>query len=346
MAGIIDAANDAYASRDRAQERMAQLKSEAAEEQEAFEEHWKELGGLIEEDRKRKSEFIKRDKTESGEKGADDIAKEGFDEESKLRKKVVAKNWGIAKQVAAQQVSQEKAQSYNEAFKRIQQATGISEIDELVTTFIVANENNHNAMTMVGIINDEMDKISTQNEETKAEIEKYRLQAEAGEKNRKKILDDLDDKLEKTEAKNQKYDARFTAAVKVTNKIKKRVEEVFQSIGCDEMAAANDLDQTEGCTDNNMLQYLSLIEQQITSFVSSRLEMSGRASGKVVKVDAEASMSLKPNEPLKINPPSTGDTFDFAEDEEDGAIFSRQDMKDTSIRRVSRQLAQKSPKDE
>jgi hypothetical protein len=76
------------------------------------------------------------------------------------------------------------------------------------------------------------------------------------------------------------------------------------------------------------------------------LEMSGRASGKVVKVDAEASMSLKPNEPLKINPPSTGDTFDFAEDEEDGAIFSRQDMKDTSIRRVSRQLAQKSPKDE
>ena len=32
---------------------------------------------------------------------------------------MVAKNWGIAKQVAAQQVSQEKAQSYNEAFKRI-----------------------------------------------------------------------------------------------------------------------------------------------------------------------------------------------------------------------------------
>jgi hypothetical protein len=35
-------------------------------------------------------------------------------------------------------VSLEKVQSYGEAFAKIQQATGITDIDELVTTFINA----------------------------------------------------------------------------------------------------------------------------------------------------------------------------------------------------------------
>jgi chromosome segregation ATPase len=65
MAEIIDSANEAYSARDQAQEEMARLKKRADQEQMEFEEEWKQLGALIEEDRKRKSDFMKRDKGEA-----------------------------------------------------------------------------------------------------------------------------------------------------------------------------------------------------------------------------------------------------------------------------------------
>ena len=95
-----------------------------------------------------------------------------------------------------------------------------------VTTFTVANENNHNAMTMVGLINDEIDKIALQNAEIKADIEKYRQQSENAERHRKKILEALDDKLAKTKVRMEQYDERYTAAQKASMKMRERVEDI------------------------------------------------------------------------------------------------------------------------
>ena len=128
MAEIIDAANEAYAARDEAQEEMARLKERADREQLAFEEEWKMLGSLIEEDRKKKSEFMKRDKGDVPHESRGDMT---IEEENKLKKRVVKGNWGIAKDKAAQKVSLEKVASYEKAFDRIKEATGISDIDDV-----------------------------------------------------------------------------------------------------------------------------------------------------------------------------------------------------------------------
>ena len=85
MASIIDAANEAYAARDQAQEEMQKLKERADEEQEQFEAEWKELGKLIEEDRKRKSDFMKKDRAGGGQEARGDMT---LDQEHQLRKKV------------------------------------------------------------------------------------------------------------------------------------------------------------------------------------------------------------------------------------------------------------------
>jgi chromosome segregation ATPase len=121
MAEIIDAANDAYAARDQAQEEMARLKKRADQEQMNFEEEWKQLGALIEEDRKRKSDFMKRDKGDQSHAPRGDMT---IEEENKLKRRVVKGNWNIAKDKAAQQMSLDKVKSYEEAFERIKAATG------------------------------------------------------------------------------------------------------------------------------------------------------------------------------------------------------------------------------
>jgi hypothetical protein len=54
MGKIIEISNKAYEARDRAVNEMAKLKAQADKEQQAFEAEWRELGKLIEHDRKMK----------------------------------------------------------------------------------------------------------------------------------------------------------------------------------------------------------------------------------------------------------------------------------------------------
>merc|ERR1712164_39053 len=58
MANIIEQANAAYEARDSAQAQMAALKQQADKEHQEFEKEWKELGKLIENDKKMK-EFMR-----------------------------------------------------------------------------------------------------------------------------------------------------------------------------------------------------------------------------------------------------------------------------------------------
>jgi hypothetical protein len=66
---------------------------------------------------------------------------------------VIRGNWNIAKDKVAQAVSMEKVQSYGEAFAKIQEATGITDIDELVTTFINAEDQNFSLFNYVNELN-------------------------------------------------------------------------------------------------------------------------------------------------------------------------------------------------
>ena len=63
--------------------------------------------------------------------------------------------------------------SYEEAFAKIQQATGIKDIDELVTTFIEAKDQNFALLKYVNELNAEDEKLEEQINELRAEIEKY-----------------------------------------------------------------------------------------------------------------------------------------------------------------------------
>merc|ERR1719313_2609702 len=73
MANIIEQANAAYEARDSAQAQMASLKQQADKEHQEFEKEWRELGKLIEND-KRMKEFMMQKIGRS--KGEDDKEKE------------------------------------------------------------------------------------------------------------------------------------------------------------------------------------------------------------------------------------------------------------------------------
>merc|ERR1719242_1539494 len=127
MANIIEQANAAYEARDSAQAQMANLKVQADKEHTEFEKEWKELGRLIEND-KRMKEFM-RTKVRGNAK--DDKAGETTaKEEERARKKITRNAWDTAKSLVTINSSQEKVLQKEEQFARIQAATGICDIDE------------------------------------------------------------------------------------------------------------------------------------------------------------------------------------------------------------------------
>eukprot|EP00965_Chrysotila_dentata_P004421 143325-Pleurochrysis_carterae.AAC.3 len=131
-----------------------------------------------------------------------------LEEEQRLKKKVLKGSWGIAKDKASIHASIEKVQSYEEAFAKIQAATGISDIDELVTTFINAEDQNFALFNYVNELNTECEKLEEQISELKSEIDKYKGQGLNTDNQRKKILKDLEDRLQRTEAKAAQARAR------------------------------------------------------------------------------------------------------------------------------------------
>ena len=85
-------------------------------------------------------------------------------------------NWGIAKDKASIHASMEKVQSYEEAFQQIQKATGIADIDELVTKFVEAEDKNFSLFNFVNELNSEIERLEMMISDTKAEIEKFKGQ--------------------------------------------------------------------------------------------------------------------------------------------------------------------------
>jgi len=250
MAQIIEISNIAYEARDQAHNEMALLKAHADKEQAQFEQEWRELGRVLEQDRKLKERMAGQDR-----------GRITADEEGSLRKNLAKGNWNVAKDKAAQQASLDRVQSFEEAFQQIKAATGIDNIDELVQTFIDAEDQNFSLFNYVNELNNEVEKLEEQIAEIKAEIDKYKGQGGQNDRQRKKLLKDLEDRLASTEARAEQYEAKALKAAKTVSQLEQGIQSIFSKIGCDK-SALSDMLGTTGVTESNMMQYLGIIEQR------------------------------------------------------------------------------------
>lgn len=262
MAEIIEISNDAYAARDKAQAEMIALKTEADKEQTKFEEEWSALGQLIDDDRKAR-DLMKQKAREKGDSQGEDSA---LEEEQKLRKRVSKGAWGIAQDKANIHLSMEKVQSYEEAFAKIQKATKITDIDELVQAFISAEDQNFSLFNYVNDKSNEIERLEEQISGLKSEIGKYQGQGNNGDNKRKKIIEDLSTKLTTTATKADKFEDKYSTASKTIEALKKGIQSVYDKIGFNDDKVSEILGNS-GVTESNMMQYLGVIEQRVNELL-------------------------------------------------------------------------------
>ena len=222
MANIIEISNQAYEARDQAQMEIAAIQQADAKETQEYDEQMVSLGKQLEEDKRRKDMMLR------------DQAKEMAEQEERDRKKQKkGGKWGNALQEKASvQASLEKVQNFEEAFNKIKAATGITDINELVNTFIANEDQNFSLFNYVNEQNNEIEKLEEQMQNLHEEERKY--QAESGEdvNQHKKLLNDLAQKLKSTEVSAERFEMKYQDALKTTNSLKIGIQSIFNKIGC------------------------------------------------------------------------------------------------------------------
>jgi len=268
-----------------------------------------------------------------------------------MKKKLIKGTWAIARDKASMHVQAEKVQTYEEAFARIMDATNIHSIDELVDTFINAEDKNFTLFNFVNELTSEIEKLEEQIGEIKSEVDKYRGQDVNSDHQRKKILKDLEEKLGRTETKAEQFDAKFAQSTKILSSLKDGIHAIFTNIGCN-MSGVSEVLGTGGVTEGNIMTYLGLIEQRTNEMLSMYNNVVKQHDGSAEELSRMGSSMLGPQSApgtthIAILPPTTGDEYEEeeeSEDEDETRPLTRDELKAKAQKTMSKKEMKKPKK--
>lgn len=244
MNEVIGEASQAYEERDEAQTKMIALKERSEKDICQHEIEMKDLLRIIDHDNKLK-EFMmvkSNDRTE-------------YKEEEDAKKK---KNAGD-KDSDAEKL---QIESYEEAFERIQEITGMDDIDTIVKDFIKKENENFALYNYVNELNDEVEHLQDEINGMQLEIEKFQEEDIKLEEDRKKMLKEMEGKADKARIEKEQAEEKIRSINKVLDQLKSGVGSLFKNINCDPSSISDMLGCDAGITEKNILQYMGIIEHR------------------------------------------------------------------------------------
>jgi coiled-coil domain-containing protein 63/114 len=217
MAKIIETANLAYEHRDIAQEELATLIQQAEREKLEFENGLKQINESMKKYNEM-NEFMKNKKSEKAELEKMNIDHKNIIDDDTQQLDNVYHNKD--KQNTASASLLEKVEAYEETFAKIEAATGITNIDELVNTF-----------KFVNYLSNDIENTEQQINKMKQELAYYTGQSEEVDKERKKQLNELDEKLKAIEKSTAEFELECQNNVKKLDLVKAGIESIFMTLG-------------------------------------------------------------------------------------------------------------------
>eukprot|EP00879_Flechtneria_rotunda_P012214 GHRR01012756.1.p1 GENE.GHRR01012756.1~~GHRR01012756.1.p1 ORF type:complete len:569 (+),score=227.55 GHRR01012756.1:229-1935(+) len=260
IADTITSVNDAHIAKEKALSEVNALKLAAEKEHAAFEEEWRQLTHIIDDDR-RAREVARQNEMAERERRTQELLK-SCEASAANKKKAVRSSWAIGvNKVMAQNVSHEKVRLFTEAFAKIQEATGIQDIDKLVAAFNGAEDANYTLFNYVNEVNSEIEAMEDNIGHVRQEIEAYMAQAHASEASANVAINSTYAKCAAAEAKATAYEHKLAEAADVMEQLKAGISSLFETAGCN-TDAVRVLLGGEELTEANMLAHLGIIEQR------------------------------------------------------------------------------------
>jgi len=275
MAEIIEVSNQAYEQRDSYQMEVAAIEQANKKEQEEFEEQMVELGRMLETELKLPNQNNSTRPTSRN--GINNTFNDGQLNQTNINgnntnvggtisgaASTTNSNWNQNTEKMDILTSYERVQNFEEAFNKIKAATGISDIDELVKTFIKNEDHNFSLFNYVNEQNNEIEKLDEQIQLLREEERKYAHESGEDVHQHKQILKELEIKLQSSESMAEKYEIRCQDLQRIIESLKRGIQSIYEKI--QDYNDENDgifgtlMDPT--VTESNMVHYLGIIEQQ------------------------------------------------------------------------------------
>lgn len=159
-------------------------------------------------------------------------------------------------------LSPEKLQLYEDAFAKVQEATGINDIDEMVNKLLEAEEKNFSLFNYVNELNNEIDQLELLIGENKVEMEKHKGQGSSADTQQKRLARVGEDRLQRIKTKADEYELKYSTATKTINQLKTGIHGIFSRLGCASTTPMEEMLGNQGVTESNVMQYLGFIEQR------------------------------------------------------------------------------------
>lgn len=354
MAFIIEVSNIAYEERDNAQSELSQLKLYASKELQSFEETFKELDELLEEDRKMKdairARMLEQPKEAAKAKAAAAAAAggTGFEDEfsvtggtgmgtsTKKKKNPFSPSGGGgagsgsgsggasgagggAANLGSGGSSEVTKETLEEAFNKIRAATRIEDVNALVSKFLHSEDDNFSLFNYVNELNNEIEKLEESRAEIKAEIERVRGNVHGqGDNNRRAVLKHLEEKLQMEEVNSRKFQQLAEQSTKLLEQTMSYVDKLFATMECDDQLITEQ-QGVPGLSENTLLQYLAAVETK-TDGLLTRWRKAHNASDKAGPAFPFGSTQIT------IDIPSTGDDYNDGYSDEDERVLTRTEL--------------------
>lgn len=209
-----------------------------------------------------------------------------------------------------------------DAFDQIKEATGISSTEEIVTTFIKAEEQNYSLYNYVNMLNSEIDTIAEQNKNIERQIAKHEQLAVMSQQEKDKMRARLTKEIEEMKGATVQKEKQITVMEKQMIEIKdfvhgivekfRSANHIFPLMVAKQMHYDNDTQFNE----QNVTMYLAELEEyssMLITYLAYKNEMpdaavSALSLDQMIEKDKEGG-------PLHIDAPSTNDV-NVAEDAE------------------------------
>ncbi|XP_073771940.1 coiled-coil domain-containing protein 114 isoform X2 [Danio rerio] len=248
---VINMSTTAYEARVEAQTKMTMMKEKEMKDLAQYSSDVKELERVIAHEHRLK-EFMS---TKSNERNALDEAQEiSRRNEMKEQRKADA--------------GEEKCETLEEVFHRIQTVTGEENLEKLVTKFIEVEDRNFALFNYVNEQNTEADRLREEIHQIKEEMEQLRMKGLQQEEENQLALKQVKDLQQECEIQAQQYEAQAEDISKTLDQIKTGIDSVFSKMDCDRALMDDMLGSSSGIRDSNIMTYLSLVEQRTSELLT------------------------------------------------------------------------------
>ncbi|XP_060708398.1 coiled-coil domain-containing protein 114 [Hemiscyllium ocellatum] len=300
IGSVIDTSTAAYEARDEAQTKMQQMKEKAEKDLALHAAEMKELQRVIDHDRKLK-EFMG---IKTQERLSEDEALHGFHKRERgdsARKK--------------KDTREETVEMYEAAFQQIRALTGEDNLNVVVAKFKEVEDRNFALFNYINEQNSEIERLQEEIVDIQAQIEVFKSQEQQREQEHKVILKKIETQQEEASKQATKYDNRIKGVRKILDQLKEKIDSLFNGMNCDRSVLDEMLGSSSGIRDNNVMQYLGLIEQRTNELLSIQSYLASKDYDKPYDPREAAILLMgqnlkKPPPPVYIEPPSTGNDND------------------------------------